>query len=417
MNLASRWFFGRKTSLGFKTGIMVYGLRFFLAIFLGFVISLPVFAQNKVVEKIPFNVNGGHLIIKIRLNDSGPLNFIFDSGAGATLISRDVADSIGLVSGAQRKNVGVSGEHKVSLIRGVKLSTDNTKLAEINVLSTQTFFEELDNGAKVHGVIGYDVLISYVAEIDNKNNQIVLYDESGYEYKGEGDKLPIYLVQNLPITNAIITTYSGTEIEGQFMIDSGSRSELIISSPTVVQYDLADNIGKHYTIRSSIGTSSRRTKMRYGRLAKLKLLEFEFEDIPVALSSDNKGVLSMDFIDGIIGNKLLQRFNLVFDYGRSIIYLEAGDSINSEYSINLTGFTLTFQAAQPIIKNLVERSPADKAGLRNGDQIISINGVLVENMSSGEIREAFTKKGETLALVIMRNNKFKYTEFRPKPMI
>jgi C-terminal processing protease CtpA/Prc len=157
--------------------------------------------------------------------------------------------------------------------------------------------------------------------------------------------------------------------------------------------------------------------MRYGRLASFQFAAHKFDDIPVALSSDNKGVLSMDFIDGIIGNKLLQRFNVIFDYENEQVILEPGASFDSEYSVNLTGFSLSFKAAQPVIKNLIDRSPADKAGLRNGDQIISINSVLVENMTTEEIREAFTREGETLAIVIKRNNKFKYTEFRPEPLI
>ena len=38
-------------------------------------------------------------------------------------------------------------------------------------------------------------------------------------------------------------------------------------------------------------------------------------------------------------------------------------------------------------------------------------------MSAEEIRQAFTKEGEKIALVIKRNNKFKYTEFKPEPLI
>jgi C-terminal processing protease CtpA/Prc len=224
-------------------------------------------------------------------------------------------------------------------------------------------------------------------------------------------------VQNLPIVDALVKIYNGTEFQGQFMVDTGARTDVIVSSPSVVKYDLAENVGKYYTLRASIGTSTRRTKMRYGRLASFEVAGEAFDDIPVALSSDNKGVLAMDFIDGLIGNRLLQRFNMIFDYEHAKLYLEPGPSFNTAYSINLTGFSLSFKDAQPIIKNLIERSPADKAGLRNNDQIISINTVLVENMTTDEIRQAFEKEGETIALVIKRNNKLKYTEFQPKPMI
>jgi len=404
------------TSLGFNRVIMVRRLRFFLAIYLGLILFSESTAQNKIVEEVPFFINNGHIIIKIRLNDSAPLNFIFDSGAGATLISKDVSDSLGMLSGARRKNVGVSGEHKVSLIKGIDLHFQDSFLGNINLLSTQTYFEELDNGAKVHGVVGFAILSRYVTEIDNEGKRLLLYNKTDYKYNGYGQSMPIYIVQNLPIIDGNVTMYNGVSFTGQFMVDTGSRSELIISSPTVLKYDIAENIGQHYNLRASIGTSSRRTKMRYGRLASFGISEYDFDDIPVALSSDNKGVLSMEFMDGLIGNRLLQRFNLVFDYQKSVLYLEPL-KLESEYSINHTGFTLNFEEGKPMIKNLIDRSPADKAGLRNGDEIISINGVLVENMTSQEIRDSFNKEGETVAIVIKRNNKYKYTEFKPRPLI
>ena len=396
---------------------MIRGLRFFLAMMFSVGVAGSTIGQNRVIEQIPFRLNDGHVIIELSLDNSAPLNFIFDSGAGASLISNKTADSLGYDGGAKRKNVGVSGEHKVNLIKWVKISHAQTELTIASLLSTETYFEELDNGASIHGVIGYDLLNKYVIELDYDEQLLTFYNSSSYRYEGSGERLPIYVVQNLPIADARVIAYNGVSFEGQFMVDTGARSDVIISSPSVIKYDLAENIGSYYSLRASVGTSTRRTKMRYGRLASFAFANKEFKDIPVALSSDNKGVLSMDFIDGIIGARLLKRFKLIFDYERSKLYLEPGSAIDDSYVINLTGFTLSFQDAQPVIKNLIDRSPADKAGLRNGDQIVSINTVLVENMSPEEIRKAFENTGETLALVIRRSDKLKYTEFKPKPLL
>ena len=397
---------------------MLSRLPFFLLILL--FVSLGIkegYSQNQKIAEIPFKLNDGHMIIRLSLNEAGPFNFIFDSGAGGTLISERVTDSLGIEASLSRKNVGVSGEHKVGLIKGIELSFDENEIANTNLLTTSTYFEEIDDGSKVHGVVGYAILSRYVVEVNNDRKSLILYDMNNYGYSGQGEELPIYLVQNLPIINGSSGMYNDTSFEGQFMVDTGARSELIISSPTVIQYEMAENIGKYYTVRANIGTSSRRTKMRYGRLKEFAFGSFKFDDIPVALSSDNKGVLSMDFINGIIGNRLLQRFDITFDYNRSVIYFEARNEIKKDYIVNLSGFNLYFVSAKPIIKNLIDRSPADYAGLRNGDEIISINGVLIENLESSEIRNAFTVEGEKIALVIKRNNKFKYTEFKPKPLI
>lgn len=374
-------------------------------------------AKDKPIIQFPFILNNDHIIIKLTLNHSPPLNFIFDSGAGATLLNKKTADSLGLKAKFYRTNVGVSGTHKVGVNKGVKLAIDGEKLGNINVLSSNTYFEELDNGEEVHGVIGYAVLVRYITEIDYEGGLISLYARDSYKYDGNGYELPIYIVQNLPIGKATIDMYNGTSFEGDFMIDTGSRTEIIINSPTVVAFDMAENIGTYYTVRATIGTSSRRTKMRYGRLSCLGLANYKFDDVPVALSSDNKGVLSLDLIDGIIGNRMLKRFNIIFNYKDSKIYLKPNILIGKEYEVNLSGLSIAFVGGKPFLKNVVDRSPADKAGLRNGDEIISINTVLVENMPPGKIRQSFLITDKKINLVIRRNNKYKYTELKLKPLI
>ena len=389
---------------------------FILTTLLAFTIN-DSFAQDNSALIVPFKVNNEHLIIEVSLNNSGPLHFIFDSGAGGTLINKKLADSLNLTTRIYRKNVGVSGSHKVGVIRGVGLGLADTEIAPITVLSSSTEFEELDNGSKVYGVIGFAILSRFVVNIDYSKNELRLYNSANFEYKGSGKAIPTTLTQNLPLVDASVLMYDSTVFKGRFMVDTGSRTDLIISSPTVFKYNMAENVGDHYTVRANIGTSDRRTKIRYGRLASFELSGYKFANIPVALSSDNKGVLSLEFMNGIIGNRLLQRFNLTFDYSRNVIYLEPSELIGRDYEVNKSGFNIQFTNGLPFITNVIDRSPADLAGLRNDDQIISINGVLVEEMEPEKIRDSFTQAQEKIELVILRNNKFKYTEFRLKPLI
>ena len=152
-------------------------------------------------------------------------------------------------------------------------------------------------------------------------------------------------------------------------------------------------------------------------MQSLQFAGSDFNDLPVALSSDNKGVLSMPDIDGIIGNRLLMRFNVIFEYQQGLVHLEPNNLINDNYEVNTSGFNIKFTQGKPFIKNIIDQSPADKAGLRNGDEIISINGKLVEVMQTDEIRQAFLKEGNRIEIVIKRNRKFKYTEFTLKSLI
>ncbi len=366
---------------------------------------------------VPFTFNNYHLVVPVWIEGHGPFNFLFDSGAGSTLLMQDVVDSLGLEIAASRKNVGVSGAHEVGAVKGVQVRLGELDLDDITILSTSIPFEELDKGGRVHGVIGYPVLTRFVVKIDHTHNRLEIYDKNTYRYTGNGSELPIWMYMRLPLVDASFTLYNGQEIKGVFMVDTGARADIIINSPTVVQHQMADQVGRYYTVRQRIGTSERRSKIRYGRLRSLQLGSYMFEHIPVALSSDNRGVLSLSDFDGILGNRLLSRFNLIFDYERARLYLEPSSRIGNAYEINSSGLLLTFKNGRPVIKEVIDGTAADKAGLKEGDLVVSINTRQTSDMTPEEIRKAFEGDDEWVEVVISRSGKLKYTRFKLKPLI
>jgi predicted aspartyl protease len=390
---------------------------FFIFLIIGQFFNSGAKAQNTPVVTLPFVLNNDHIIIRLRLDDSAPLNFLFDSGAGGTLITKEAADSMLFRTSSRRKNIGVTGAHKVGVIKGVKLSVGDKKLANITLLSTDKPLEELDDGRKVHGIIGYPILSRYIVEVDYSMHVLNFYNRNSFTYSGNGQTLPLDFISNLPISRATIIMYNDMAFEGDFLVDTGARSYMIISSPSVVQYDMAENIGNYYNVRAKIGSSQKRTKFRHGKLQSVEFAGHKFQHLPVALSSYSKGVLSLPDIDGIIGNRLLMRFKVIFDYQHGLIHLEPNDRLEDSYEVNTSGFNINFLRGKPFIKNLIDQSPADKAGLRNGDEIISINGKLVKVMVADDIRRSFVKEGEKIEIVIQRNRKLKYTEFTLKSLI
>ncbi len=368
------------------------------------------FSQPNPVTVVPFVLNNDHIIIKVRLNGSDPINFLFDTGAGGTLITKHLADSLGFEVSVKRKNVGVSGAHEVGVIKGAKLDVKDMDLGNITLLRTNTSFEEMDNGQKIHGIIGYPMLSKYVIEVDYDNSELKIYNQGSFNDFSSGSALPIRLDLNFPVVVATVETYNGAKIEGNFIVDTGARADIIISNPTVIEFDMAENVGKYYTLRKKIGSSQRRTKLRYGRLKTVDFGGYLFTDTPVILSSDTKGVLSLPQLNGIIGNRLLQYFRVIFDYHNRYLYLEPKEELGSRYVINCSGFDLTFKDGKPFINNIVDRSPADDAGMRNGDQLISIDGNLTNSIPAKEIREAFSHSGTTIKVVIKRNTRHKLTK-------
>ena len=390
--------------------------KLLIIIFL-FTIELHSYGQNQLIASVPFTLNHDHIIIKVHINDAGPFNFLFDSGAGGTLMARSIVDSLGLSPSAERTNTGAAGIHKVGMVRGVDINIGGAQIKNVTIMRDANDMEELDNGEIVAGIIGFHILSRFVVQINYDDRLLLIYNRTNFKYSGKGKAVPITLNYNIPTIEAQLFFRQHQPIEGKFLIDTGARSELIISSPTVIKYNLPDFIGDHYVLRTKVGSSQKKAKIMFGRLHSFEFAEQQFDNVPTVLSSTQEGVLSFDDIDGIIGNRILQRFNLTFDYQRGMMYLEPGKNFTRRYKINSSGFSIYFKKGQPFIKDIVDRSPARRAGLKEGDQIISVNGELVENMAKQAIRSSFFEVDAVVKLVILRGNKYKYTEIRLKELI
>ena len=391
-----------------KTALLLFGLC-------GLV--LQTYGQNQLVTTVPFKLNHDHMIVKIRINDSEPLNFLFDSGAGGTLIAKSVADSLGLSPSLARTNTGAAGTHKVGLVRGTDIHVGDATINSVTVMRDHNDMEELDNGETVAGIIGFHILSRFVVHINFDNNQLYLYNRGNFKYDGGGVSLPIILNYNIPTVEASLSLKGQKPLEGMFLVDTGARSDLLISSPTVEKYNMPDHIGDHYVLRTKVGSSQKKVKIMYGRLSSFEFADQQFDDVPVVLSSTTEGVLSFEDFDGIIGNRILQRFNITFDYQRNTMYLEPGKKIKNGYQINASGFSIYFKKGVPFVKDIIDRSPARKAGLKEDDQIISMNGELVETLEKQEIRNTFFRPGTVVKMVVLRGVKFKYTEIQLEELI
>lgn len=63
-----------------------------LTYLLSLALSFTLFSQAPITT-IPFELFGDHIIIQVSVDDSEPLDFIFDTGSGYTVIDDDIAKS------------------------------------------------------------------------------------------------------------------------------------------------------------------------------------------------------------------------------------------------------------------------------------------------------------------------------------
>ena len=111
--------------------------------------------------------------------------------------------------------------------------------------------------------------------------------------------------------------------------------------------------------------------------------------------------------DGLIGNPLLERFNIVIDYVRGDVYVKPNKRYNKPIEYDISGLIL-YAFGQDLngyfIKEVIPGSPAEKAGIQSGDVIKKIGLFNSKLYTLEQIYKRLVKrKGKKVNMVIERN--------------
>jgi membrane-associated protease RseP (regulator of RpoE activity) len=149
-----------------------------------------------------------------------------------------------------------------------------------------------------------------------------------------------------------------------------------------------------------------------GICSDLSIGPFEFTDVPVSISSAEKGLFSSPGFMGILGNEVLKRFNLFINVKQQRISLEPNRLYPVTFEVNSSGLELISDDSlkKVVVDYVYPDSPADSSGLRAGDQILEINGKRITPAELPEIRSILSQSGSTVAILAARKHElFKFT--------
>jgi S1-C subfamily serine protease len=137
-------------------------------------------------------------------------------------------------------------------------------------------------------------------------------------------------------------------------------------------------------------------------LKEIKIGAYKFRKVPTYILDDEFNILSYPALGGLIGDDILRRFNLVINYPQKEIHLSPNSHFRDPFDYSYTGMTMYNVEGTIIADDIIEGSPADKSGLKNGDIIVAIN-----NNFSGKLevyKNLLQKTGYRTQILVMRNN-------------
>ena len=115
-------------------------------------------------------------------------------------------------------------------------------------------------------------------------------------------------------------------------------------------------------------------------IKEFKLGPYRFRNLPTNIVDDVYHVTSYPCLAGLIGNDVLRRFNIILNYDKRIFYLIPNSHFNDPFDYSYTGLDLYQMEGEIRVGEIMSDSPADKAGFKEDDVVISINNNPSQNL-------------------------------------
>jgi len=361
------------------------------------------FTAGQSSVRVPIELANDFIVLKVRVNRSRPLHFIFDTGASISVIDPQTAKALGLRAKGKLKLGATGGSVQSGLIGPVSLS-----LAGVTVFKQPLATIDLDAfaplfGYKIDGIIGYDFINNFVVEIDFAAGLMSLYETGSYKYAGAGESIPIELVEKTPFVHVRIGLNEREPIVGKFEVDSGATGILSLNTPFVNKHKMLGTLTTH--AQSKLGGAGGSAEAVKAHVSTVELGSLVVKNPLVVFAQGTEGSESSAEYDGELGAGFLSQFKTILDYSRSQMILERSQIVST--TRDLSGLDIV---AEPprfrtyVVNSVAADSPAAVVGVQEEDTIVAVDGQPTARLTLKELRRLFTQAGER-ALIVRRGSK------------
>lgn len=334
------------------------------------------------------------------------LNFILDTGSGGISLDSMTADYLKLKP--------VPSDRTIRTIAGIKMvSFVNNQKLKIGSLTIDSLDFHINNydiltavyGERIDGIIGYSVLKRFIFNIDYDSSRISIFSRGTFKYP-KGGFLFRPLISTLPIQS--VRVKDSRTVQSRFLYDIGAGLCLMLSTDFIEDSALLYKKRQFYT-KEAEGPGGR-IKMQMTVVKEMKLGPYRFKNVPTYIFKDEFNITSYPYLGGLIGNDILRRFNCILNYERRDFYLIPNSHFLDPFDYSYSGIELYFVDGHIIVGDVAAGSPADVAGVKEGDVVVGINKTLSQNLT--QLKAALQYTNEKIKMIVRRDNELKVIEFR-----
>ena len=404
--------------------------------------------QNKnKSDKVKFKFINNLIVFPVEINGV-ELSFLLDTGVSKPIIFNilNISDSLKI---KDTELIQLRGLGEGETVEALK-STNNVFRIGDAIKLNQDLYAVYDSnlsfaprlGVPVHGIIGFDLFKDLVVEVNYTNKYLRLTEPEQYRYKNcnKCERFHLEFYNNKPYINASVNIEE-KDIPIKLLIDSGGSDALWLFEDETLGIKSSNKFFYDFLGHGLSGSV-------YGKRSRVdafSLKGYKLKHVNVAFPDSSSTSYARRFKDrnGSISGNILKRFNLIVDYRRAIITLKKNGHFKSKFTYNKSGIELAHDGVRLVrerdnssikrdpmsdaentsgtrivldaqyrlslkpayrIVELRRDSPAERAGLKLGDIILSVNGKQAHQYSLQDLTQLFyDDTGKRIRLKINRN--------------
>lgn len=368
--------------------------------------------QEAAIE-VPFRMAPTAIIADATVNGK-PLSFMFDTGFSGSFVVDDSVN-LGKATGKMRLRDFV-GEFEADTVKlqSVKLGAKSIDPKEMEAV-VQPVDYSFSYSTHCDGIMGFEVVRDSVVEINFQRSRFVFHPRSLDISKRVADGKRTFLLKMLPIGHS--------SIELEAVASNGKKMVLALDTGNsffaTTHRDVLERVGlwsadrKPAFMKSSFVASGAVDSWH----KKMENVQIFGVPVPVSYWDILDLPSSSAEHDGTVGFGFLKNFNITIDYERRRVWMENFTGVVGNEPEGEPGFAAAYseRSKKVFVVDVAPDSPAAKAGVQEGDVVLSIDGKEligtigyreVEAMISGKVGTKvtvnFSRRGQLNRLELER---------------
>ncbi len=340
----------------------------------------------------------GFLLIPVTINEHrfwcNP-----DSG-GSNVLSLD--EKKGAAAGFKADSSGASAGAGPNIVRDQRMTGATVQIGTVTLRNLTIVMRPYQGVPEMDCILGTGLLRNYTVEFDYTAPQLRLHEPSSYVPDPRAVSIPFHLDRNNPISDIVIDFGDGMNGTASVVLDTGAGFYSAVLMPAAVE--------RLHASSRQLKAAKRPDRPR-GTGGELSIQSVRPASIQVGSATVKKPILGLVETpsagvpwDGLLGTGFFSQFTSTFDYTKGQLFLVTNERFGAPQSFDASGagFDLDPTARTYAVNMILPASPAAEADLREGDELVTIDGQDASQLNPIEISRLLSAAGKTRELIIRR---------------